>query len=270
VNLTELKVEVDEILDEQEESAFLRLASSIRRLVEEDDWGALVELIGSETTANIRQQVNEMGKLQFLNSLQQMSRRNSEDLIRAVKKTLMDAVSFHVRGSLGEKLAELHERADKQSRKSDLLILAFTDRLTDLIFPAAERAAKLTDLIAREGVNTAAEKYLEEACYCYFYELYSASAVMCRAVLEAVLRRQIRSLASDQSRGMTDTDNTLGPLVSKAKTLKIIPPEAFREIDRVKELGDRAAHGDPLREEDAWESLSAARHAVTCILQARN
>src|SRR5262245_5154865 len=114
-------------------------------------------------------------------------------------------------------LGQLDRRRDSQEQRHSLLALALADRLTDLVFPAAERASKLNDLIIREKPSPQAEGYLEEACLCYFYELYSASAVMCRSVLEEVIERRLRRLNLDELQSLNQTDYTLGTMLGIAE-----------------------------------------------------
>jgi len=46
----------------------------------------------------------------------------------------------------------------------------------------------------------------------------------------------------------------------------VIPVGALREMHTVNDLGGRAVHEEPLLEKDAWECLTAARHALVGIL----
>ena len=270
MDLTTLEIELGDLALPEEAYSSEGLYKSLANLVGEDKWDELSRRVPQETAANLKLIADQRGKEKCIDILRTLATKEAARAAETIRQTIRSATSFHVRGSLGDALVQLHERAEEQELRSNLLAIAFADRLTDLVFPAADRAAKLTNLIVRQQPSREAENYLEEACFCYFYALYSACAVMCRAVLEEILRKRIHNLNRNQSGDITDATNTLGALVSKAKTLKAIPPEAFHETDRVKELGDRAAHGDPLHEEDAWESLLAARHAVTCILKARN
>lgn len=204
--------------------------------------------------------------------LRQMAQEETEKLEREIKQALEDATSFELRGSLGDRLVQFNQRADQQDRKSNLLAVAFADRLTDLVFPAAERAAKLTNLIVKERPTREAEKYLEEACLCYFYELYSASAIMCRAILEEAIEKRFERFGMDPRKEVNDGICTLGALLrlGERRDLQrrnVIPVEALREMHTVNRLGNRAVHQEPLSENDACECLTAARYALMSILK---
>ena len=270
MDLTNLSVSLADIMDE--ESSRGRLFERLRRLVAEENWGGIADYVGEETTAVIKRDVDSVGRDEYTARLGQIAKEETDKLNRAIKQALKDATSFQLRGSLGDKLIQLHRRADDHDRKYGLLAVVFADRLTDLVFPAAERAAKLTNLIVREKPTPEAERYLEEACLCYFYELYTASAVMCRSVVEEVIEKRVRRLKIDALNELKYSGCTLGALLGFAKRpelrgTNIIPPEAWREVQTVNDLGSRAVHEEPLLEKEAWECLTAARHSLVSILK---
>jgi len=168
-------------------------------------------------------------------------------------------------------LMQFQERTDDCNRRSNLLAAAFADRLTDLVFPAADRAARLTSLMVREKPSPEAEKYLEEACLCYFYELYSASAIMCRSVLEEAIEKRFSRLNMKAVKESKAPGCTLGDLLKFAelpeqRNKNAIPPEAWRESWDVNILANKAVHETPLSEEEAPTCLTAARHSLICLL----
>jgi Domain of unknown function (DUF4145) len=270
MDLTNLSVSLSEVIDE--ESWRGKLFERLRRLVAEENWNGIGDCIGDETAAVIKRGVDSVGRDEYTARLGQIAKEETDKLNRQIKQALKDATSFQLRGSLGDKLIQLHKRTDDQNRTYGLLAVAFADRLTDLVFPAAERAAKLANLIVKERPSPEAEKYLEEACLCYFYELYSASAVMCRSVLEEVIEKRFGRLGIDPVAELGKDGCTLGALLGLAKrsglrSRGIVPAEAWREVDTVNDLGSRAVHGDPLLEKTALDCLMAARHALVCILK---
>jgi hypothetical protein len=270
MDLTHLSVSLGDIMSE--ESGGGGLFEQLSRLVAKENWDGIAYNFGDETVATIKKEVEARGKYELVALLGQIAKEKTEKLNREIKQALKDATSFQLRGSLGDKLLQLHKRADDQTRKYGLLAVAFADRLTDLVFPAAERAAKLTNLIVKERPTPEAEKYLEEACLCYFYELYSASAIMCRAILEEAIEKRFEQFGIDPRKELNDGTCTLGALLrlgERRDVLRrnVIPVEALREMHTVNDLGSRAVHEEPLSEKDAWECLTAARHALGGILR---
>ncbi|SRR5216683_773447 len=267
MDLFDLGVSLGEILRDE-----VNLAEMLVPLVDREDWDEIARRFSRELTEGLREDVQSHGKEDLLRLLRRMDKDETEKLNREIKKALKDATSFQLRGALGDILVQFYRRAELQNRKSNLLAVAFADRLTDLVFPAAERAAKLSELIVRERPTGEAEKYLEEACLCYFYELYSASAVMCRSILEEVIEKRIGQLKSDLPKDSKETPHTLGALLRFAEGLgalgtKVVPPEAWREVQTVNTLANRAVHQSPILEEEAGACLAAARHALGCILK---
>ena len=267
MDLMHLSISLGDLLSDE-----VNLAGVLGRLVDKEKWDEIADWVSYETAKALKRDVEERGKDELVASLRQMAKEETEKLEREIKQALKDATSFEFRGSLGDKLIQFNKRADQQDRQSNLLAVAFADRLTDLVFPAAERAAKLTNLIVKERPTPEAEKYLEEACLCYFYELYSASAVMCRSVLEEVIEKRFVRLGIDPVAELGKEGGTLGALLGLAKrpdlrSSSIVPAEAWREVDTVNGLGSRAVHGEPLLEKSALDCLMAARHALVCILR---
>ena len=265
MDLNELVVESGEIL----ESEPANITQSLSELVAHENWTTMAFWYGEDTAERVRREMESQGKHEFREYLRRLAKEETDKLSREIKQVLNNASSFQVRGSLGDKLVELDKRAQNRKRKSDLLAVAFADALADLVFPAAERAAKLAELIVKDKPSREAEKYLQEACQCYFYGLNSASAVMCRSVLEEVIEKRIRALNTNHSIG---TEHTLGMMLGLAEraelqSLRIVPLEALHAARVVNRLGSTAVHERPLLESEAWDCLTNARHALVCILK---
>lgn len=268
MDLTNLQVSLNDLLSDEDLHVFEMLA----RLVDREDWDKIASYLSSELAADLKAKVQSDGKKNLLGSLRRIIKNETEKQNIEIKQALKNATSVQLRGSLGDKLVQFHKRAGLQNRKSNLLAVAFADRLTDLIFPAADRAAKLSELIVRERPTQEAEKYLEEACLCYFYELYSASAVMCRSILEEVIEKRIGQIKNHLPKGSGETPHTLGALLGFAEGLgalgaKVVPREARREVQKVNSLANRAVHQNPILEEEACDCLAAARYALGWILK---
>ncbi len=269
MNLLELKIEIDMIRDDE---TLLGAYRMLQDLISQEDWQGLEDLVGVETAEVIRSDIgaDPAGKDEYLELYRKFAEEDTTKFNEEIKQALKDASSFQVLGSLGEKFIQLDRRIEDSNRKSNLLAVAFADRLTDLIYPAAERAAKLTKLIVKIKPSPEAEKYLEEACLCYFYELYSACAVMCRSVLEETIEKRIEKLQIDHQ--LIEKGHTLGLMLKLARQphlreKNIVPPEVWRDVDSVNYLGGSAVHQRPISESEAWKCLIAARMALAVILK---
>ncbi len=242
---------------------------TLRTLVEQDNWEAIESRFSNGIVNTVRREVGSRGKDDLIIVLRKLAKQETEKLNKEIKDALKNATSIQSRGLLGDILSQVYRRADDHDRRYRLLAAAFADRLTDLVFPAAERAAKMSEMSAREKPTAEAEKYLEEACLCYFYELYSACAVMCRSILEEIIEKRVRQVQPDLLKELGNGPYNLGGLigVSCRPASKVTPPEAWREILTVNELGNRAAHEKPLMEKDALDCLVSARHSLVCILK---
>jgi hypothetical protein len=264
MDLFEFKISLGDLMEEE-----VNAWESLHRLVAQENWEVIGNRYSERFVKTIKREVESRGKDEFVVVLRQLAKEESEKLNKEISDVLKNATSIQSRGSLGDVLSQVYKRADDHDRRYRLLAAAFADRLTDMVFPAAERAAKLTEMSAKEKPTVEAEKYLEEACLCYFYELYSASAVMCRSILEEIIGTRVRQLRPDLLSEPKVGPYNLGALiaVTSRPASNVIPPEAWREIRTVNELGNRAAHEKPLGEKDALECLLAARHCLVCILK---
>ena len=263
MNVTDLAIEIGMIRDEERVAGIEYLS----RLVRQEDWKGIAAL-GDEVVGSVRGLIDTHRKDKCLLLLKSLAEEHADRFNKEIKQALKGVTSFHIRGALGEKLIQLEKRAEDKQRRANLLTIAFADRLTDLVFPAADRAAKLTNLIVKDKPSPEAERYLEEASLCYFYELYSASAVMCRSVLEELIEKRLKRLEAYERGELTGTDYTLGVMLGFAeRTRRIVPMEALHAAQTVNRLGSVAVHERPVGEEEAWECLTAARYALICILR---
>lgn len=95
---------------------------------------------------------------------------------------------------------------------------------------------------------------------------------MCRSILEEVIEKRIGQLKNDLPKDSKEVPHTLGALLGFAEALgvqgaKVVPPEAWREVQTVNTLANRAVHQSPILEEEACACLTAARHALGCVLK---
>jgi hypothetical protein len=190
---------------------------------------------------------------------------------------LRKLISITVRGSLGEKLA-LVGKTERLTDvpKEDLLTIAFADKLIELIPEAAARANEIVDLSVREATSESAESYLEEACYCYFYGLSSACAIVCRSVLEEAIERRLSRRALEEWRQKQNdkmAEPTFGIVIRLAKVATgdgewRLPQTAYKASDDVLQIGNRAAHFAPVSSEDDLKCLKGVRQALAAILAA--
>lgn len=268
MNLNNLQVRIDMIRNHE---MIAKTCEYLYDLLEKEEWGELGSLIGDEEVETMKADIelDSQAKADYLANWKEMAIEETDRFNRNIKQSLKDATSSQVLGSLGHKLLGFDKVTDDLEKKANFLAVAFTDRLTDLIFPAAQRAARLTNLIVKDAPSPEAEKFLEQACLCYFYELFSPCGVMCRAALEDSIEKRINKSHIDPQ--LKRTEYTLGKMLSLAarpesRGSRIVPPEVWREVDCVNRLGGVAVHERPLTEDEAWECLVAARTALKAIL----
>jgi len=99
-----------------------------------------------------------------------------------------------------------------------------------------ERYRKLGFLYLEEKPRSLVIDRLKEAIKCYIQGFYQSCAIMCRAVLETAIKQKIKDEYG------TVGDVSLGILLDKAKSYKVITEEDFKLGWQVKEIGDNTVH----------------------------
>jgi hypothetical protein len=129
----------------------------------------------------------------------------------------------------------------------------------------------LRELVVDEATSKEADKYLEEACECYYFGFYSACVVMCRSLLEEALERRLPREILNQWRDDAKAQGmelTLGSLLKKVNNhpRSLVPNEFPRLARKVNETATRAAHTEPVTPKDAESCFQNARKALTALL----
>jgi len=109
MDLTYLRVSIDELLGDEVELNVAGLANRLNRLVWQENWDKIAEIFDDKTAKAWRKEVELHGKDKLTGSLAQLAKLATEKLNREIKQALKNATSFQLRGSLGE-LRSWHSR----------------------------------------------------------------------------------------------------------------------------------------------------------------
>lgn len=152
-----------------------------------------------------------------------------------------------------------------------MLRLAFAEELIGLIKPAARRAEKLKELVVNEASSEEADKYLSEACFSYYFGLYTACVVLCRSLVEEALERKLPPDLLDTWRKQAGDKLTLGNLLKNVEKHEKQAPALF-SLDvkclakEVNKAGVRGAHTATATEDEAAECIKNARNLLVHLL----
>jgi len=155
-------------------------------------------------------------------------------------------------------------------QENELLRTAFALELLEMIEPAVRRASHLRECLVGAGCSEEADCYLDEATRCYFLGLFTASAVMCRSVLEEAIRHKLPPGLERLVRSRYRNAATLGNLLHEVNNnlrLTDIDPRFIRLANQVNDTGRKAVHQSLLSEEEARQCLQNAREALQLLLQ---
>jgi len=155
-------------------------------------------------------------------------------------------------------------------QQNDLLRAAVAAEFLDLVEPAIARATHLRECVVASPSSEEADRYLDEATRCYFFALFTASAVMCRSVLEEAIKQRLPESLHRLIRTRYRNAATLGNLLHEINNNLIsigIDPAFPRLANQVNDIGRKAVHQSLLSEDEARSCLQHAREALQLLLQ---
>jgi hypothetical protein len=154
--------------------------------------------------------------------------------------------------------------------QNDLLRAAFAMELLELVEPAVQRAGNLRECVVSAPSSEEADRYLDEATRCYFFGLFTASAVMCRSVLEEAIKQKLPAPLGRLLRTRYRNTATLGNLLHEVNNNLILTgfdAEFPALANRVNDAGKKAVHQGLLSEDEARTCLQDARQALQLLLR---
>lgn len=155
------------------------------------------------------------------------------------------------------------------THEHNLLRAAIAFELIALIEPATARATHMRECVVTSAASEEADLYLDEATRCYFYGLYTACAVMCRAVVEEAVKQKLPAELRKQVARRYRSTPTLGNLLHEVNNnlqLTGIDPVFLKPANRVNDMGRKAVHQGLLSEAESRECLQDARRALEILL----
>jgi hypothetical protein len=132
------------------------------------------------------------------------------------------------------------------------------------------RATYLRECVVTTVSSEDADCYLDEATRCYFFGLFTACAVMCRAVLEEAIKEKLPAALARQVRSRYRNAATLGNLLHEVNNnlqLTGIDADFPRVANQVNDAGKKAVHHGLLSEDEARDCLQNARGALQLLLR---
>ncbi len=171
-------------------------------------------------------------------------------------------------GERGPAWMEIQRALDRG--ENDLLRAAFALELVEMVEPAVMRATHLRECVVAAPSSEEADRYLDEATRCYFLGLYTACAVMCRAVLEEAVKERLPAAMARAVKARYRNAPTLGNLLREVNDNLLatgIDAEFPRVANRVNDAGKRAVHEGLLTEDEARKCLENARRALQLLLK---
>lgn len=155
-------------------------------------------------------------------------------------------------------------------QQNDLLRTAFALELLEMVEPAVLRATHLRECVVSATSSEEADHYLDEATHCYFFGLFTASAVMCRSVLEEAIKQKLPAGLTRQIRMRYRNAATLGNLLHEVNNnlqMTGIDADFPHKANQVNDIGRRAVHQGILSEDEARGCLQNAREALQLLLR---
>ncbi len=105
-------------------------------------------------------------------------------------------------------------------------------------------------------------RYIREAAVCYLLEMYDGAAVLSRAALELVLDDIVVSKKGLRFRRAPERLQVL-----LAQSASILNEDQQRDARRIKDIGDRAAHGEHADAGAARDALVRLRRLIQAVFK---
>jgi hypothetical protein len=193
-----------------------------------------------------------------------------QGFIQHARQRLTSLTRLQEAGSGGATPAWKEIQCALDGQQNDLLRAAFAIELLELVEPAVLRATYLRECVVTTVSSEDADCYLDEATRCYFFGLFTACAVMCRAVLEEAIKEKLPAALARQVRSRYRNAATLGNLLHEVNNnlqLTGIDADFPRVANQVNDAGKKAVHHGLLSEDEARDCLQNARGALQLLLR---
>jgi Domain of unknown function (DUF4145) len=137
----------------------------------------------------------------------------------------------------------------------DIVFLrSFVNRLHDM----RRRFFAIPAVVLREEMPAEVRAYTIQSAECYLFGLCEAAAVLARAALE-------RALSDHCSRGEAPSnglERTFSELLLISRQRQLLPHEDLSDAYKVKEIGNRAAHGEVIAPDEAMSCIQIIRRLI--------
>jgi hypothetical protein len=153
--------------------------------------------------------------------------------------------------------------------QNQLLQVSVADDFVSRLPGGVDRAERLLEWSVNESVSEQADMYMAEVCNCFLYGLDASCVVMCRTLLEEVLRRKIPQDVLTANGISQDKDRTLGRMVDIVKKNRKrlgIHRDVPDLLDAVTRAGYGALDQEPVTGSVALECLQQTRKAIVQLL----
>lgn len=131
---------------------------------------------------------------------------------------------------LSPEVSETHFYGEAEDYHEDMLATSYAIELCSLIPAASERAAKIFPLLTMKKIDSALERYLEEAVRCYIYGFSLSALIMCRLAIEYSLKKYLK-IAENDSRGYT-IYRLLDEALNKCDSISKIDMDLVRNLHK--------------------------------------
>ena len=151
--------------------------------------------------------------------------------------------------------AKLVQQLAKHSQKEVLersLDEHYSIQLLEAVPKIVARTLRLSRVRADLTPSQETEKLLAEATRTYVFGFWNGCAALARAAVEQALKDRISPLLPLRKAKLCD-------LIDEAIQSKILDRHCSELASTVKKAGNRALHGELLRDTEAWDTLVAAR-----------
>ncbi len=193
--------------------------------------------------------------------------RLRKDYLQAARTRLNTVTGFALVDSVSSAQSQQHYLG--AGSQNQLLQVSVADDFMSRLPGGVDRAERLLEWSVNEPASQQADMYMAEVCNCFLYGLDAACVVMCRTLLEEVLRRKLPAEVLSANGMSQDKDRTLGRLLEVVKKNRR-PLGIHRDVPDLLEDVARAGYGslhqEPVTGAVALGCLQKTRKAIIQLL----
>lgn len=175
---------------------------------------------------------------------------------------LWEDAKHNLTSGLDQKIISFFDKIERAD--ADVLQAYYMNEMHSNLTYIVNRSLQITPLFVIHNTLLSIEHKYREAVLCYIYGRFDACCVMCRSILEMMLRE----LCKDKFKQSQFEDDTFIGYIETCRNFNILDAQSLAKVDRIRKNGNSSIHTEDLAgEEDALQSINDTQDLLKVILR---